>query len=179
MADQDNKRIVVAEIVGAHGVRGDAKIRIYAGDETLVSRKDGVFTSDRAQDAARLYITLREPYKADMWLGRIKGVTTPEAIKAMGKVRLYIARADLPSSGDDDAFYYHDLEGLAVYLDDSGQKGAEIGRILGVQNFGGGDLLSIRRKDGGKDFFHLFSKDGVPVVNIAEGYITIIEPEVM
>jgi 16S rRNA processing protein RimM len=179
---QNDRRIVIAEIVGSHGVRGDMKIKIHAEDENLVEHEDGVFINDDKSDTKRYIIGLLKPYKNDVWLGRMEGITTPEQIKAMGKTQLYILASELPEiEADDDeeeSFYYHDLEGLAVFHDKDGEKGKEVGVVTAVRNFGGGDLLDIRARSGDQ-FYHPFTKEDVPVLDVKNGFLTIVQREVI
>lgn len=183
---EDPKRLLIAEIVGAHGVRGDAKIRIYAEDATLAEQDEGLYTSATPDDHSRLHIALKKPYKSDIWLAQISGITTPEQIKAMGKTPLYIEASALPAKNDDaknseqedDSFYFHELEGLAVYQDDNGAKGKEVGIVTAVQNFGASDLLDIRARNGSQ-FYHPFTKEDVPVLDIENGYLTIIQADII
>ncbi len=173
------KRIVVAETAGAHGVRGAMKLRIFAEDPALVAHKDGVFLSEDPTDMRRVFLTLKNAHKDGMWLVSMQGVTSPEAIKAMGRTRFYLDRDSLPALQDGvDEFYYHDLEGLRVFMDDNGAKGEEIGQVLSVRNYGGGDLLYIRRRNG-EEFYHVFSAATVPVVDVKGGFVTIIELEIL
>ena len=180
---QENKRIVVAEIVGSHGVRGDMKIRIHAEDEYLVEHDNGVFLSLDETDTKRHTLTLLKPYKNDVWLGRMEGINAPEPIKAMGKTPICILINELPEiedseEGAEENFYYHDLEGLKVYNDKNGEKGKEVGVVTAVQNFGAGYLLDIRARSGDQ-FYHPFTKEDVPILDIENGFLTILHREVI
>jgi 16S rRNA processing protein RimM len=178
MADKE-QRIVVGEIIGSHGVRGVAKVRIFAEDETLLNQDQGLYISADQQNNDCLLIQLKSAYKNDVWLADIDGITAPEQIQEMGKTLLYIDSSALPVAEDDeDGFYYHQLEGLHVYQDADGQKGKEVGIVTAVQNFGGGDLLDIRAKNGSQ-FYHPFTNGDVPVLDIKAGYITIIQAEII
>ena len=181
--DKENKRLIVAEIIGAHGVRGDMKIRIFAEDEYLIEDENGVFLSSDSTDQKRHFITLKKPYKKDVWLANMQGITTPEQIKAMGKTSVYILASALPEiqTGEnetEESFYYHELEGLKVYHDNQGEKGKDVGVVIGLRNFGGGDLLEIRARSGDQ-FYHPFTKEDVPVLDIKNGYLTIIQREII
>ena len=51
--------------------------------------------------------------------------------------------------------------------------GAAIGKVRAIQNFGAGDLLEIQRLDGAVDLLLPFTRDMVPVVDLAAGRLTI------
>lgn len=173
------KRIVIGEMIGSHGVRGVAKIRVFAEDEELINHPDGLYISEDPDQQKRLIINLKSPHKNDIWLADVHGITTPEEIKEMGRTLLYLNTSDLPETDqDEDGFYYHELEGLAVYQDNNGEKGKEVGIVTAVQNFGGGDLLDIRARNGSQ-FYHPFTRDDVPVLDIENGYLTIIQAEII
>lgn len=178
-----HKRIIIAEIVGSHGVRGDMKLRLYAEDEGLVENEAGVFLSTDESDTKRHFITLLKPYKNDVWLARMDAITTPEQIKAMGKTSVAILSSELPEitteeSTQEESFYYHELEGLKVYQDNNGEKGKEVGIVTAMRNYGGGDLLDIKAR-GGDQFYHPFTCEDVPVLDIKGGYLTIVQREVI
>ena len=171
-------RIIVAEILGAHGVRGNVKIKCHADDLSLIDNEDGLFISDKPSDMTRKRITLKSCHKGDMWLGTMEGITTPEQIKAMGRMRLYIERSALPEidADNEDEFYYSDLEKLRVM--DHNDPSKQIGVIASVRNYGASDLLLIRRTNG-EEFHHLFTEELCPVVDIKGGFVEIVEMEIV
>jgi 16S rRNA processing protein RimM len=165
---------------GSHGVRGNAKIKIFADDPSLIDGVKALYIDPDPKSERTMHVTLKNCHKGDVWLCKIDGIETPEAIKALGRVSFYIDDDALPDNQtpDEDGYYYHQLEGLEVYQDENGSKGAFIGKVQSVQNFGGGDLLDITRASG-EAFFHSFDRQFTPVVNLEEGYITIIDVEVI
>ena len=71
-----------------------------------------------------------------------------------------------------DEFYLADLIGLAG----RGADGTPLGRVKSVQNFGAGDLVEIA-PSAGPTFWLPFTKEAVPELNIAAGWITAPPPE--
>jgi len=100
-------------------------------------------------------------------------VQTREQAEAMKSTKLYIPRSALPAP-DEDEFYYSDLIGLKVELLDGTPRGV----VKAVHDFGSGDLLEIRTS-GEKDWYHPFTKEAVPVVDVkgGRGVIDVIEPD--
>lgn len=176
--NSSSNRIVIAEVIGAHGVRGTVKIKCHAEDPSLIEHEDGLFLSDKPEDMTRKHFALKSCHKGDVWLGSMEGIETPEQIKKMGRTRLYIEREDLPEieDADEEGFYYSDLEGLRVM--DHKNPSQEIGVIASVRNYGASDLLLIRKKSG-EEFHQLFTDEHCPVVNIEEGFVEIIEMEIV
>jgi len=89
-------------------------------------------------------VTLRliRPHKMG-FIGHVEGVESPEAAKAWTRVELYAPRAALPELEDDD-HYHADLMGMAVLS----EEGETLGEVIGVTNFGAGDILEISRGKG-------------------------------
>ena len=79
-----------------------------------------------------------------------------EALKGL---ELYVEREQMPQE-DQDEFYYIDLVGLTVLKD-----GEEFGKVESVENFGAGDIINVRLKNG-KVFPFDFSDATFPVVDI-------------
>ncbi|MEW6634380.1 MAG: PRC-barrel domain-containing protein, partial [Pseudomonadota bacterium] len=77
-------------------------------------------------------------------------------------------RSVLPDDGEEDEFYHADLIGLEIRDD----KGAAIGRIVAVHNFGGGDILDVTLA-GRKGVLIPFTQAAVPEVSIAEGFVRV------
>src|SRR5690606_2811952 len=80
---------------------------------------------------------------------------------------LFVDRSVLPPE-EEEEFYHADLVGLAV----RDETGLETGRIIAVQNFGGGDILEITFH-GRKGLLIPFSQAAVPEVDIAGGFVRI------
>lgn len=158
--------IVIAAIVGAHGVRGEAKLRAFGEAANVASYgpfldKDGkiILTPKTARSSGgeAVIVSFKEP-------------VTREQIMAMKGTILHVPRAALPDP-DEDEFYYSDLIGMtAEHLD-----GAPAGRVKAVHDFGAGEMLEISAPEGA--VFIPFTRDAVPVVEIAKSRLVINPPE--
>lgn len=158
------KRICIAKIAQAHGVKGFVKLFIYAENIELL-QSAALYTSE--QSTKTLKINLKSS-AGKYWLAQIDGVTTKEAADALKGTELWIDRDALPDIDDEeDEFYYEDLIGAVVY----DQNEIKIGTVAAVDNFGAGDLLDIQRENG-ETFYLPFTKENVTDVNIAESRIT-------
>ena len=93
---------------------------------------------------------------------------------ALAGVRFYVLRSALPATGPDE-FYMEDLIGLAV----AGVDGAALGRIVGVHNFGAGDVVEIGELAGRTGtFFAPFTRAAFPSVDLIRG-VAVMKPEVL
>ena len=166
MTQQTDSKVCVGVISGAHGVRGEVKVTAFTETpEGLVaygSLEDKA--GDRTFDLAIVRITQKHV------VARIKGLDDRDAAAALRGVELFVARDQLPDP-EDETWYYSDLEGLAVH----GPDGDPVGRVMGVQNYGAGDLLEIDPADGGASLLILFSRENVPEVDIKGGRILLAE----
>ncbi len=91
--------------------------------------------------------------------------------EALRDTELHVAVADLPDLDDPDAFYDHQLVGLAARLTD----GTPLGEVAAVRHEGG-DLLVVRRPEGG-ELLIPFVAAIVPTVDVAGGVVVVDPPE--
>ncbi len=149
----------MGEIGRAHGLKGEVRIKSFTADPVAIGSYGPLFLDDGAK--AVLQGVRPVAGTADMVLARIEGVTTREAAEALNRRQLLVSRDRLPPPEDEDEFLATDLVGLAVETPD----GRVIGTIVGVPDFGGGDLLEIRPPRGPTAFLP-FTKAFVPVVDL-------------
>lgn len=166
----DSKRILIGEIITAHGIKGFVKVRSYAEDKTLLE-SDSVFISETG--SATINLTLKNALKGD-WVAEVRGVSDRNAAEALRGTRLYIDRSLLPDNKDADEFYVEDLKGLSV----TDKHGKTIGTILSVENFGASDLLDIK-PDSGDSFYLPFTEDAVLDVDLDAGVVIVELPEIV
>ena len=102
---------------------------------------------------------------------RLAGVTTRDAAEALTGVGIFARRDQLPPPAADE-FYYDDLVGLAAVTAD----GAPLGRVVGLRNFGAGDILEIAPADGGETLLLPFSKAVATEIDFAGGRIVVAPP---
>jgi 16S rRNA processing protein RimM len=159
--------ILVAQIGGAFGVKGEVKITTFTQTAQAVLKYKDLLDE---HGAPALTLVSGRAAKAGL-VARAKEITTPEQADAMRGRKLYIPRERLPAP-DEDEFYLADLIGLAVHDPD----GALIGKIKAVQNFGADDLLEIDPADGGPSWWLAFTLEAVPVVDIAGGRVVAVRP---
>jgi 16S rRNA processing protein RimM len=159
--------ILVAQIGGAFGVKGEVKITTFTETAQAVLKYKDLLDE---RGAPALTLVSGRAAKAGL-VARAKEITTPEQADAMRGRKLYIPRERLPAP-DEDEFYLADLIGLAVQDPD----GAPIGKIKAVQNFGADDLLEIDPAEGGPSWWLAFTREAVPQVDIAGGKVVAVRP---
>ncbi len=157
------KWVCVAAIAGAFGVKGEVKLKPFT-DIPLDCAKYGPLYDDKG-------LLVLTPQKGRM-VKKAVAVTAPEIktreeAEALKSTKLYIQRSALPEP-EEDEFYFEDLVGLEVKT----TAGQRMGKVIAVHEFGAGDMLEIKPKEGAS-FYHPFTKIAVPKVDIKAGRIVI------
>ena len=147
--------IVVAQITGAFGVKGEVRVRSFTDDP------EACFTYGPLTDADGKVILTPVRHRV---LNDLFGVTAKEARQreeweAMRGTLLHASREALPEA-DDGEFYVADLIGLTVTHVD----GRELGVVKSVQNFGAGELLEIKPSQG-QTYLLPFTEENFPEVS--------------
>lgn len=161
-------QVCVGAIAGAFGVRGEVRLKSFCARAEDIAAYGPLATEDGSRSFT---VTLDRPVK-NGFAARLSGVATREAAEALRGTRLYADRAVLPPLGDDE-FYHADLIGLSVV--DTG--GSEIGTVRAVLDHGAGDLLEIGGPGLRETVLLPFTRDVVPVVDIAAGRIVADPPD--
>jgi 16S rRNA processing protein RimM len=165
--DETQRLILVGQVGGAFGVRGEVRITAFTADPEALVRYRNLL---RETGEPALTLLSGRPAKAGL-VARVKDVATPEQADALRGLKLFIERERLPAP-DEDEFYLADLIGLAVF----DEAGARLGEVKAVQNFGADDLLEIAPADGGATWWLPFTREAVPTVDIAAGRIVAAPP---
>lgn len=164
---QDSKLILVGQVAGGFGVKGEVRVTAYTAEPmTLLSW--GVLL--RADGTPGLTLTSARPEKTAV-VGRAKEIATKEQADALRGLKLYILRDRLPEP-DEDEFYLADLVGLEARDPD----GIVLGSVRAVQNFGADDMLEIAPATGGPTWYLPFTKEAVPELHIADGWLLAVRP---
>jgi len=122
-----DKPVTLAVVIGAHGVTGEVRLKVFAEDLAAHrSFNGGALTLKSARAGPNGTIA------------RFAEVTDRNAAEALRGTELTVPRAALPPLGEGE--YYHvDLIGLAAVT----ATGEPLGRVVAVDNFGAGDVLEI------------------------------------
>lgn len=160
-------RILLGEISGAHGIRGELMVRSHAAaPEDIASY--GTLADESGQRQFELSVVRVTPKGVVV---RIEGVADRTAAEKLKGLKLYVGRDRLPEAGDDE-FYHADLIGLQA-VDAAGSK---VGTIIAVHNFGAGDLIEIRAEVAAETQLVPLTKACVPHVDLQGGIATVVLP---
>lgn len=136
MSEGGERRIALAAIAGAHGVRGEVRLKLFSDSVDSLTAHDTIYVGG----VARRLLAVREG-KAPV--ARFEGISDRATAEALRGSLVEVDRSALPPL-DEGEYYYSDLIGLEV-VDRSGNAA---GIVTSVENYGAGDLLEIERANG-------------------------------
>jgi 16S rRNA processing protein RimM len=165
---QARNTVCVGQIVGVHGVRGLVKLKSFTEDPAAIAGYNPLMDPT----GTRSFTVELQSAMKDYWLARVQGVSDRTAAEALRGVLLHVDRDRLPPPEDEEEFYHADLIGLSVVRPD----GSNIGTVIALHNFGGGDMLEVNLSDR-RTVMVPFTKALVPVVDVARGRIVADPPK--
>ena len=163
----ETKLVLVGQVAGGFGVKGEVRVTAYTADPmTLLDYRDLL----RADGSPGLTLLSARPDKNGV-VGRAKEIATKEQADALRGLKLFVPRARLPEP-EEDEFYLTDLIGLEA----RDPADVVLGRVKSVQNFGASDMLEIAPAAGGPTWYLPFTRDAVPDLHIADGWLRAVRP---
>jgi len=138
-SDRGARRIALAAVAGAHGVKGEVRLKLFSDSIESLSRHEKLFVGG----VERRLLSIREASKTAV--ARLEGVEDRSAAEGLRGSLVEVDRSALPPL-DEGEYYHADLIGLAA-VDRTGNR---IGTIVAVENYGAGDLLEIEKADGSR-----------------------------
>ena len=127
-----DKRIALAAVAGAHGVKGEVRLKLFSDSVESLSRHQTVYVGG----AKRRLLSVKDGGKTAV--ARLDGVSDRSAAEALRGSLIEVDRSALPPL-EEDEYYHVDLIGLPAV--DGG--GNPVGTVVAVENYGAGDLLEI------------------------------------
>jgi 16S rRNA processing protein RimM len=166
------EHLLVGRVAKAHGIAGELAVDIHTDepDERFVP---GAVLTARLRDRSVRPVTVSTVRAhSGRLLVRFDEVPDRNAAETMRGAQLLIDVDELPPSDDPDAFYDHELEGLAVVLTD----GTPVGTVTEIARGPGGELLVLKTADGTEALVP-FVREIVPEVDVKGGRVVIDPPE--
>ena len=160
--NRDTTRICVGAVAGAHGVKGDVRIKTFTENPMDIAAY-GALLDETGQNTFEILNTYPDKMGARV---RFRNVTSRSQAEALRGTRLYVERDHLPELDEED-FYHTDLIGLTAVT----VQGEKLGMVKAVHNFGSADLLEIEGQ------FIPFTKINVPEIDFKLGKLTVIPPQ--
>ena len=165
-------RLCLGVIVGAHGLRGQVKVKSFTEDPADLAAYGPL--SD-VTGSRTFTLSLVGRAKGTL-LASIVGVTERNAAEALRGTELFVAREALPDTEDEEVYYHADLIGLTAE-DESGMR---LGEVTALHNHGAGDLIEIAPEaaggKGGPAILLPFTRAVVPEVDLANRRLVVAPP---
>ena len=136
-AADGGRRIALAAVAGAHGIKGEVRLKLFGQGADSLSKHKTLFVGDAP---CRLLAVKNSGKTA---IARFEGVSDRSAAEALRGSLVEIDRDALPPL-DEGEYYHADLIGLPCF----DAAGAPCGIVVTVENFGAGDLLEIQSENG-------------------------------
>ena len=131
------KRIALAAVAGAHGIKGEVRLKLFTDSVDSLARHKILFVGGEERQVR----DLRAGGKTA--IARFDGISDRNAAEALRGTLIEVDRAALPPL-EEGEYYHADLVGLPCV----NAAGEAVGTIAGIENFGAGDLLEILLPDG-------------------------------
>jgi 16S rRNA processing protein RimM len=132
-------QIVLAAIAGAHGIRGEVRLKLFTDDALILARHARFDAGGRALVVAN--IRADKPCTA---IARLEGVTDRNAAEALRGLTFCVPRTALPPLAEGE-YYVADYLGRTVV----DQAGELVGTVKSIENFGASDIIDIALAAGG------------------------------
>jgi 16S rRNA processing protein RimM len=159
--DRSGRRIALAAVAGAHGIKGELRLKLFGeGIESLAAQQI-VFVAGEP----RKMLWVRAGGKTAV--AKFERVGDRSSAEALRGSLIEVDREALPPL-EDGEYYHADLIGLPC-LDQDGQP---LGSVVGVENYGAGDILEIEQPSGKRSMIPF--RDGV--ADLEDGRI-VLDPD--
>ena len=132
MTGGGERRITLAAVAGAHGVKGELRLKLFSESAGSLSRHKTLYVGG----IERRLLSVRDSGKTAVT--RIEGIDDRSAAEALRGSLVEVDRSALPPL-EDGEYYHADLIGLPAVDRD----GVAVGSVSAVENYGAGDLLEI------------------------------------
>jgi 16S rRNA processing protein RimM len=129
-------RIALAAIAGAHGVRGEVRLKLFSDSIDSLSQHEKLYVGG----IERRLLSIRD---ANNPVARFEGIGDRSTAEALRGSLIEVDRSALPPL-EEGEYYHADLIGLDAVT----REGAPAGKVVAVENYGAGDLLEIEAADG-------------------------------
>ncbi|WP_240773587.1 ribosome maturation factor RimM [Plantibacter sp. M259] len=174
MADETEPKtqLRVGRLTKAHGLKGALKVELYTDEPEHRFTPGATFTlqvpaGSKWRGKTLELIELR--WYNSQPVAFFVGISDRSEAETLVKAILWVEQDPTELPVDDDAWYDHQLVGLAVHRD-----GVAVGTVARVDHFPAQDLLIVKTGDG--EVMVPFVKAIVPTVDIAAGIVTVTPP---
>lgn len=165
----NTQNVCVGRISGVRGIKGEVRIKSFTEDPADLTAYGPLHFEDGS------VVTLKnvQVLKGEV-VARLGGIDSRDKAEALKGTELFAARDKFPEP-DEGEFYYDQLVGLQV----RNKEGQAIGEVIGMQDYGAGDVVEVKIEGQKQTLLLPFTADCVPVVEIGQGYVVVEPPGVI
>jgi len=156
-----SKRVALAAVAGAHGIKGEVRLKLFADSIASLRAHERVHVGGEP----RRMRDLRDAGKTA--IARFDGVTDRTAAEALRGQLVEVDRAALPPL-EEGEYYHADLVGLPC-VDGAGMV---LGSVAAIENFGAGDLIEVLLVSGKRSLIPFRE----PIAMLGEGRV-VLDPD--
>lgn len=161
--------IKLVALTSPHGVKGSLKAKSFTNPPNAFADYPELTDENGTKVSLRII-----GGTGDAPIVTIEGVTSRDDAERWRGKTLGVAREQLKAISKPDTHYVADLVGITAV----DEKGATLGTIASVMNFGAGDILEISFNDGSSEMFS-YTKRNFPTLDTAARRITMTPPHVI
>jgi 16S rRNA processing protein RimM len=158
---EDERRIALAAVAGAHGITGELRLKLFANNVASFTKGATMMVGGAPMKLLGIKGTAKAP------IARFEGIPDRTAAEKYRGSLVEIERTALPGL-DEGEYYLADLIGLPC-VDAAGNV---IGNVSAVENFGASDLLEVEREGGVRSLIPFAE----PMAVLEEGRV-ILDPD--
>ncbi|PPL16518.1 ribosome maturation factor RimM [Microterricola pindariensis] len=175
MSDDSEARrtqLRVGRLTKAHGLKGAIKLELFTDDPGRRFVPGAVFSlqvpTESPWHGKTIELAELRWYNSHP-VGFFVGVPDRSAAESLAKAILWIDQDDTESPDEEDAWYDHQLVGLAVVRD-----GVTVGKVARIEHFPAQDLIIVKTPNG--EVMVPFVKAIVSAVDVEAGIVTVTPP---
>ncbi len=158
--------ILIGRVVGAHGIRGAVKVLLYTEAPSILETHETVLLKNKSAETKELSLDSVRVKGKSVLLVFSEMKSRSEAERMIGS-ELYVPLSSLGKA--DDEYYWHEIIGLTVLL----ENGHTLGRVKSIIPTGSNDVYVV--EDGLKEYL-IPAVEGVVTRIDLSGRVMIVRP---
>ncbi len=158
--------ILIGRVVGAHGIRGAVKVLLYTEAPSSLEARETVLLKNKSAEIKEFSLDSVRVKGKGALLVFSETKSRSEAERMIGS-ELYVPFSSLGKA--DDEYYWHEIIGLTVLL----ENGHPLGRVKSIIPTGGNDVYVV--EDGSKEYL-IPAVEGVVTRIDLSGRVMIVRP---
>ena len=133
---KDNADLIcIAKVIGVYGIRGEVKIHFFNTVQSQHISQYKYFILN----GKNMTVKNIKHYRSNTFLVKFVDINDRNTSESIRDVELFIKKQDLPDLLEDE-IYFDNLHNLEVISHGSNKV---IGKVIGVFNFGAGDIIEL------------------------------------